>query len=56
MSQFDRSVSRVGGQSRVCTVVQEQPDYRKVIARYCIMKRPRGRKVEMEKRFRDVHT
>lgn len=44
LSQFDWCVSGVGGQRRVCTVVQKQPDYWKVITRHCIMKRPVGRK------------
>lgn len=43
VSQFHRCVSRVGGQGRVRTVVQEQPDDRKVIARYCVMEGPEER-------------
>lgn len=51
VSQFDRCVSRVGGQSRVCTVVQKQPDYWKVITRYCIMERPKERKKQNTNAF-----
>lgn len=43
LGQLDRRLSRVSGQSRVCAVVQEQPDYRKVVARYGIMERPEGK-------------
>lgn len=44
LSQFDRRLSRVGGQSRVCAVVQEQPDYWKVVARDGVVERPGERK------------
>lgn len=40
LSQFDRRLSRVGGQSRVCAVVQEQPDDWKVVAGYRVVERP----------------
>lgn len=40
VGQFDWRVSRVGGQSRICAVIQKQPDDRKVVARHCVMKRP----------------
>lgn len=53
MCQFDRCVSRIGGQSRVCTVVQKQPDYWKVITCYCIMKGPKERTKQNTK---DVHS
>lgn len=40
LSQFDRRLSRVGGQSRVCAVVEEQPDYWKVVAGNRVVERP----------------
>lgn len=43
LSQLDRRLSRVSGQSRVCAVVQEQPDYWKVVARYGVVERPEER-------------
>lgn len=44
LSQLDRRLSRVSGQSRVCAVVQQQPDYWKVVARYGVVERPEERK------------
>lgn len=40
VGQFDWRVSRVGGQSRICAVIQKQPDDGKVVARHRVMKRP----------------
>lgn len=56
VSQFYWCMSRVGGQSRVCTVIQKQPDYWKVIACYCIMKRPKERKRTIQMYFMDSMT
>lgn len=47
LSQFDRRLSGVGGQSGVCAVVQEQPDYWQVVARHCVVERPDQRKETM---------
>lgn len=47
LSQFDRRLSGVGGQSGVCAVVQEQPDYWQVVARHCVVERPDQRKKTM---------
>lgn len=44
LSQLDWRLSRVSGQSRVCAVVQQQPDYWKVVARYGVVERPEERK------------
>lgn len=46
--QFDRRVSGVGGQSRVCAVVQEQPNDGKIVARHRIMKWPVGDKINQK--------
>lgn len=40
LSQLDWRLSRISGQSRVRAVVQQQPDYWKVVARYCVVERP----------------
>lgn len=47
LSQFDRRLSGVGGQSGVRAVVQEQPDYWQVVARHCVVERPDQRKKTM---------
>lgn len=40
VSQFDWRVSRVGGQSWICAVIQKQPDDWKVVACHRVVKRP----------------
>lgn len=47
LSQLDWRLSGVGGQSGVCAVVQEQPDYWQVVARHSVVKRPDQRKKTM---------
>lgn len=58
LSQLDWRLSGISGQSRVCAVVQQQPDDWKVVARYGVVERPeegeKGKLVLISVRFTSI--